>query len=83
MTDSRSRVPPGQALTTEWPVLTYGDTPRVDTSRWTFGIFGEVEAEQRIAWDGYHMRGDPWLEERFGGRVPQTMQQARPRKARE
>jgi hypothetical protein len=29
------------------------------------------------------MRGDPWLEERFGGRPRETMQAARARKARE
>ena len=29
------RVPPGQALTEKWPVLTYGRTPRFDPRRWT------------------------------------------------
>jgi DMSO/TMAO reductase YedYZ molybdopterin-dependent catalytic subunit len=33
--------------------------------------------------NGYHVRGDPWLEERFGGEVRMTMQQARSRKLRE
>jgi DMSO/TMAO reductase YedYZ molybdopterin-dependent catalytic subunit len=32
---------------------------------------------------GYHMRGDPWAEERFGGHVEQTMQAARSQKARQ
>ena len=28
---------------------------------------------------GYHVRGDPWLSERFGGEVRTTMQKARSR----
>ena len=28
-----ARVPPGQRLTTKWPVLTYGRTPRFDPAR--------------------------------------------------
>ena len=35
-----ARVPPGQTLTTKWPVLTYGRTPRFDPTRWTFRCFG-------------------------------------------
>lgn len=50
MTDAGPRVPPGQVLTTKWPVLTYGVTPRVDTARWTFRIFGEVEAARQWTW---------------------------------
>lgn len=205
MADAKPRVPPGQTVTTKWPVLTYGGTPRVDPARWTFKIFGEVAEEQRWTWEaftrlprvevvsdvhcvtrwsrfdnrwegvrprdllalarprpgarhvmvhadpdyttnlplealldddvvlalahdgkplpadhggpvrlvvprlyfwksakwvwglelmaedapgfwesyGYHMRGDPWLDERFGGRTRQTMQSARAQKARE
>jgi DMSO/TMAO reductase YedYZ molybdopterin-dependent catalytic subunit len=33
--------------------------------------------------NGYHMRGNPWREERHGGPVEETMQAARARKARE
>ena len=42
------RIPPGQALTHKWPVLTYGLTPRVDLTRWRFRCFGLVEEE--VAW---------------------------------
>jgi DMSO/TMAO reductase YedYZ molybdopterin-dependent catalytic subunit len=38
-----ARVPPGQTLTTKWPVLTYGRTPRFDPKRWTFRCFGLVD----------------------------------------
>ena len=42
------RVPPGQTLTSKWPVLTYGLTPRFDPKRWTFRCFGLVEDE--VSW---------------------------------
>src|SRR5207237_9613459 len=40
MTD---RLPPGQVLTTKWPVLHYGNVPKVDTATWTFDVTGLVE----------------------------------------
>ena len=43
-----ARIPPGQTVTTKWPVLTYGRTPRFDPARWTFRCFGAVE--QEVAW---------------------------------
>jgi DMSO/TMAO reductase YedYZ molybdopterin-dependent catalytic subunit len=46
-----ARIPPGQTLTTKWPVLTYGRTPRVDLRRWTFRCFGLVEREVAWTWD--------------------------------
>ena len=46
--DIAQRLPPGQALTRKWPVLTYGETPRVDRRTWTLRCFGLVE--QEIAW---------------------------------
>jgi DMSO/TMAO reductase YedYZ molybdopterin-dependent catalytic subunit len=44
------RVPPGQVLTTKWPVLTYGGTPRFDAKTWTFRCFGLVEREVVWTW---------------------------------
>ena len=49
--DAGPRLPPGQVLTTKWPVLTYADTPRVDLGAWTLRCFGLVELEGR-AGDG-------------------------------
>ena len=43
-----ARVPPGQTLTSKWPVLTYGLTPRFDPKRWRFRCFGLVEDE--VSW---------------------------------
>src|SRR5207244_9906719 len=48
-----SRVPPGQALTAKWPVLTYGRTPAFDPKRWTFRCFGLVEREVSWTWDEF------------------------------
>ena len=45
------RLLPAQLLTEKWPVLTHGETPRVDLSRWTFRIFGRVEAERVWTWE--------------------------------
>ena len=47
------RVPPGQTLTSKWPVLTYGLTPRFDPKRWTFRCFGFVEKEVVWTWDEF------------------------------
>ena len=46
-----ARTPPGQALTTKWPVLTYGLTPRFDPKTWTFRCFGLVEEEVTWTWE--------------------------------
>jgi DMSO/TMAO reductase YedYZ molybdopterin-dependent catalytic subunit len=48
-----ARVPPGQSLTTKWPVLTYGRTPRFDPARWTFRCFGLVEREVSWTWEEF------------------------------
>src|SRR5262245_2199162 len=47
------RLPPGQVLTAKWPVLTYGDTPRVDLRSWTFRCFGLVEGDVSWTWDEF------------------------------
>jgi DMSO/TMAO reductase YedYZ molybdopterin-dependent catalytic subunit len=38
-----SRVPPGQFVTQQWPVLHFGSIPRVDLPTWKFSAWGEVE----------------------------------------
>lgn len=45
------RLPPGQRLVTNWPVLHYGGVPTVDLSSWTFRVFGLVEQEFTLSWD--------------------------------
>ncbi len=47
------RVPPGQTLTTKWPVLTYGMTPRFNPKTWTFRCFGLVDQDVVWTWDEF------------------------------
>jgi DMSO/TMAO reductase YedYZ molybdopterin-dependent catalytic subunit len=39
------RIPPGQVLSREWPVLHYGKIPSIDISEWNFRLFGLVDIE--------------------------------------
>ena len=47
------RVPPGQFLTTKFPVLTYGPEPKVDINAWTIRVFGLVENEVTLDWQQF------------------------------
>ncbi len=51
--DVARRVPPGQAVTKKWLVLTYGPTPRVDLTTWTFRCFGLVEQPTSWTWNEF------------------------------
>jgi DMSO/TMAO reductase YedYZ molybdopterin-dependent catalytic subunit len=51
--DIRHRVPPGQYLTTKFPVLSYGPTPRFDPATWDFRVFGLVEEELRFTYEEF------------------------------
>ena len=53
MAIDRPRLPPGQVLTEKWPVLTYGDTPRIDLAGWSFRVFGRVSRETAWTWDEF------------------------------
>jgi DMSO/TMAO reductase YedYZ molybdopterin-dependent catalytic subunit len=50
---SSSRVPPGQHLVDDFPVLSAGPTPHVPTSEWTFSIVGEVDQPKVWTWDEF------------------------------
>ncbi len=39
------RVPPGQYLAKGFPVLTYGDTPKVNMEEWEFRVWGLTQAK--------------------------------------
>ena len=47
------RVPPGQFLTTKFPVLTYGAEPKIDLSTWEIRVFGLVEQEISFNWEQF------------------------------
>jgi DMSO/TMAO reductase YedYZ molybdopterin-dependent catalytic subunit len=44
------RVPPGQTITTKWPVLDLGRHPKVPQGQWELVIDGEVEEPLRLSW---------------------------------
>jgi len=47
------RVPPGQYVTRDFPVLSAGPTPRTPLDRWTFEVRGEVGAARGWTWDEF------------------------------
>ena len=48
--DAKQRTPPGQTLTSKWPVLHYGKVPKVDphSPDWSLRVFGMVENEYEL-----------------------------------
>jgi DMSO/TMAO reductase YedYZ molybdopterin-dependent catalytic subunit len=45
------RVPPGQYVTPDFPVLSAGPTPRASLADWDFTIVGEVDELHRWTWE--------------------------------
>ena len=45
------RLPPGQKVAKDWPVLTYGGVPRIKLDDWRFRVFGLVEKEIEWNWE--------------------------------
>jgi DMSO/TMAO reductase YedYZ molybdopterin-dependent catalytic subunit len=45
------RLPPGQKVVEDWPVLSYGGTPRIGLKDWRFRAFGSVEKEVEFTWE--------------------------------
>jgi DMSO/TMAO reductase YedYZ molybdopterin-dependent catalytic subunit len=54
------RLPPGQAETRKWPVLHFGDVPRIDLATWSFRISGLVKQERALGWEEF--RKLPWID---------------------
>src|SRR5215212_1959207 len=48
-----SRVPPGQYVVDDFPVLSAGPTPRTATEEWDFRIDGEVDDPVSLSWDEF------------------------------
>ena len=46
----KDRIPPGQYTTSKWPVLTYGETPRIEPETWSIHLFGKVAEETTLTW---------------------------------
>jgi DMSO/TMAO reductase YedYZ molybdopterin-dependent catalytic subunit len=48
--DSDAKLPPGQYLTRDFPVLSAGPTPRIPLDRWEFSITTEIGTMHRWSW---------------------------------
>ena len=48
-----SRVPPGQYVTEDFPVLSAGPTPHAPLENWSFAIRGAVDEERSWSWDEF------------------------------
>ncbi|HEX9618010.1 MAG TPA: sulfite oxidase-like oxidoreductase [Anaerolineales bacterium] len=51
--DAQGRVPPGQHVTEDFPVLSAGPTPRTPLDQWTFSIEGLVSKPIRWTWEEF------------------------------
>ena len=49
----RDRIPPGQHLVTDFPVLSAGPTPTIDLRAWEFTIDGLVREPAKWTWDEF------------------------------
>jgi DMSO/TMAO reductase YedYZ molybdopterin-dependent catalytic subunit len=49
--EQAGRVPPGQYVTPDFPVLSAGPTPHRPLESWTFSISGEIDAPVQWTWD--------------------------------
>ena len=48
-----SRVPPGQYVTRDFPVLSAGPTPHTPLDEWDFTIAGEVDEPRSWTWEEF------------------------------
>ena len=51
--DEANRIPPGQYLTRDFPVLSAGPTPRIELADWSFTIDGRVNEPLTWTWDEF------------------------------
>lgn len=49
-----ARTPPGQVLTSKWPVLQYGVAPQIERVHWELRVFGLCTRPYAIGWDALH-----------------------------
>lgn len=50
---TRDRLPPGQHLVEDFPVLTAGATPRVSTDTWSFALRDGIRPVQKWTWETF------------------------------
>ena len=51
--EEKKRIPPGQYLTSRFPVLHYGPVPELDLENWKFRVWGEVEKPLVLTWEEF------------------------------
>jgi DMSO/TMAO reductase YedYZ molybdopterin-dependent catalytic subunit len=51
--EERDRLPPGQYLVRDFPVLSAGPTPHTPLDKWDFSVKGEVDAPKRWTWEEF------------------------------
>lgn len=51
--ESHPELPPGQYVTEDFPVLSAGPTPRIDTADWAFTIVNRAGERTRWSWDEF------------------------------
>ena len=51
--DAERRLPPGQYLTGDFPVLSAGPTPHTPLNCWDFAVNGAITTPQRWTWDEF------------------------------
>jgi DMSO/TMAO reductase YedYZ molybdopterin-dependent catalytic subunit len=51
--EEHDRLPPGQHLTSGFPVLDLGVRPPIDLSRWSLQVTGEVDSPLRLSWEQF------------------------------
>jgi len=49
----RDRLPPGQRLTRDWPVLDLGIQPNLSTGEWSLSVGGAVETPLQWTWEQF------------------------------
>ncbi|MFN8529226.1 MAG: sulfite oxidase-like oxidoreductase [Anaerolineae bacterium] len=50
---SEGRLPPGQSLTLDFPILHYGPTPGFNEATWDLRVWGLVNKEMRWSWEEF------------------------------
>ena len=53
-TETRERLPPGQYLTEDFPVLQFGPTPRIDLAEWRFTLRDGVRPLKSWSWETFN-----------------------------
>jgi DMSO/TMAO reductase YedYZ molybdopterin-dependent catalytic subunit len=51
--EKKDRIPPGQYLTNDFPVLSAGPTPYTPLDKWTFSIEGLVKEKASWTWQDF------------------------------